>query len=125
MADQFSFTGSYDTKPLSGSLSFAALIDAPINEAVNLEHKSQDEITIIADAPVVVAFGGVTNAHIVIMKATGKVVARFTSANGSAQSIPFDTYLIIMSESAPFTAIDLTRVAGVETTVSIFLGEKA
>jgi len=125
MADQFSFVGSYGTKPLSGSLSFAPLIDTPINESINLDAKHLDEVDLTADAPVSVNFGGVTNANIVILKATGKCRARITSADGASQAIPFDTYLILMSESVPVTAIDITRVAGVETLVKIFLGEKS
>ncbi len=78
------------------------------------------------DAVQTVAFGPLDNAHVVLIKTVGgKVRARLTSADGSQQSIPVDSFMVIVSESVPFTALDLTRVAGVTTTVKVLLGEKA
>jgi hypothetical protein len=126
MADAFKFNGSYETDPLGSATSFAATVIANINEARTLVHKQLSDIDLTVDAPVAIAFGGVTNAHAVLLKATGgKVKARLTSADGATQSIPFDSYLIVFSEAVPFTAIDLTRVAGVTTSVRAFLGEKS
>jgi hypothetical protein len=126
MADSFKLLGSYEVSPLGSSLSFAPSVVAQINEARTLKFKHLQDIDLTADAPVNVSFGGVANAHVVVMKAVGgKVRARLTSAEGSQQAVPFDTYFILMSESAPVTAIDLTRVAGTTTSVRVFLGEKA
>lgn len=126
MADSFKLTGGYEVTPLSNPLSFAASIAAPINEARTMKAKTLTDVLLDADAPEAVAFGDVANANVVILKAIGgKVTAAITSADGNAQAIPFDTYLILMSETVPVTAITLTRVAGTETTVRVFLAEKA
>ncbi len=126
MADSFKLQGSYAVSPLTSPLSFAPSVLADINESRTLKAKQVTEHTLDADAPVNVDFGGVVNANVITLKAVGgKVRARFTSADGSQQSVPFDTYFILMSESVPVTAIDLTRVAGTATTVRVFLGEKA
>lgn len=125
MSDAFKLNGSYQALPLSAPLSFAPTITANIDEALTILAKQVSEMTLNADAPASVAFGGVTNAHIVILKADNKVKALVTSADGVAQAVPFDTYWILMSESVPVTAITLTRVPGTVTTVRVFLAEKA
>jgi len=126
MADGFKLTGGYTVTPLGNPLSFAQNVEAVIDESVTLEAKQLSEQRLTVDTPVPVDFGGVVNANVVVMKAIGgKVTARFTSADGATQSVPFDTYLILMSDAVPITAIDLTRVAGTDTTVRVFLGDKA
>lgn len=126
MADSFALQGSYGVTPLGNPVSFAPLIIAQISEGIQVKAKQVSEMVLSADAPATVDFGGVVNAHIVILKSTGgKVRARVTSADGVSQAVPFDTYWILMSEALPLTAIDLTRVAGAETTVRVFLAEKA
>lgn len=126
MPDAFKLTGSYEATPLSNPLSFAPSVVAPINESKQVKAKEVGEVLLSTDSPVAVAFGGVVNANIIILKAIGgKVRARLTSTDGSTQAVPFDTYLILMSDSVAVTAIDLTRVAGTETTVRVFLAEKA
>lgn len=124
--DAFKLEGSYSIRPLSAPTSFAPEIGAPISETRNVKAVQQYNVTLTSDSPAAVAFGGVANAHLVILKSlSGKVRARLTSADGTAQAIPFDTYLILFSESVPITAIDLTRQPAVETMVRIFLAEKA
>lgn len=126
MVDAFKLLGSYEAAPLAAPLSFAPTVIAQINEARSVKAKQVSDVSLDADAPVSVDFGGVANAHVVILKSTlGKVRARLTSADGSQQAVPFDTYFILMSESVPVTALDLTRVAGTPTVVRVFLAEKA
>lgn len=126
MSDQFTLAGGYTTTPLGGEPSFDPNIDAPINEVTQLVRKKFDTITLTVDTPVAVNFGGLTDANIVILKSTGgvKVRARITSADGTQQAIPFDTFLILMSMDVPITAIDLTRLPATETEVRVFLGEE-
>lgn len=126
MADRFTLSGGYATEPLGGEPSFAALVNAIIDESVILDKQVVDTVRLLVDTPVVLNFGGVTNANIVILKSTGgvKVKARLTSADGTAQAVPFDTFLILMSMDTPITAIDFTRLAGVETDVRVFLGQE-
>lgn len=126
MADQFILSGSYTTTPLGGELSFDPNIDAPINEPIQLTRKKVDTVVLDVDTPVAVSLGGLTQAHIIILKAVGgtSVRVRITSADGAAQSIPFDTYLVLMSMAKPITAIDLTRTPATLTSVLVFLGEE-
>jgi len=124
VADSFNLVGTYGTSPPSGTIA-AASICANISEALSLTRKDLDTISLDTDAPLAVNFGsGVTQAAVAILKATGgKVRARITSADGSQQSIPVDDLLVLISQSVPITGIDLTRVPGVLTTVSVFLGQ--
>lgn len=125
MADVFTLAGSYSVEPASGSPSGDPEIATPLEEAVNIDEKSVVKMVLASDSPAAVAFGAITNAHIVFIRARGgKVRVRLTSADGSQQSVPADPLLLVISQTVPITAIDLTRLAGVETTVQVFLGEK-
>lgn len=126
MSDQFTLSGSYNVTPLGGSASLDPSIDAPLNEGLVLQSKQYIPVHLTVDTPVAVPYGTVVNAHVVILKAAGgKVKARITSADGTTQIVPFDTMLMIRSDTVPITAIDLTRVAATDTIVRVFLGEKA
>jgi hypothetical protein len=124
MADLFTLSGGYGTRPLAGSSGFPS-IDTPLLEQVQLDREATQKLTLTTDSPVAVDFCGLTEAHVVVVKATGsKVRVRLTSADGSAQAIPVDSFLAIIAQAVPFTAMDVTRLAGgVETEVRIFLGE--
>mgnify|MGYP006992523719 CR=1 FL=1 len=127
MADVFSVSGSYQAAPAYGSPSGVGSIVSPIDEEMVLVSKFYDTISLTVDSPVAVPFaGGVTNAHVVIIKAVGgKVKVRLTSADGAVQSIPVDSFAVLFSRSVPFTAIDLTRIPGTITTVDVFLGQNS
>ena len=78
-----------------------------------------------SDAFQSVDFGGLTNAHVLVVKSPGEqVTLRLTSAAGSQQLVPVEEFLAVVSLTSPFTAIDIQRVSGVSTAVKIFLGEK-
>jgi hypothetical protein len=124
MADSFVLDGSYSTTPAVGNPSGIGAITAPLTESLQLTQKHYDTIPLGADAPAAINFGGVVNAHVVVLKATGgKVRVRATSTDGALQAIPVDDLIIIISRTVPITAIDLTRVAGVLTLVDVFLGQ--
>jgi hypothetical protein len=129
MAESFAFKldGSYQVTPLGNPASFAQTLTAPISEALTINQKQETNLDLTSDVtPLPVPFGGVTNANLVVLKAVGgKARARLTSADGSQQAIPFDTYLILMNDKVPITAIDLLRDLGVAVTVRVFLGQKA
>jgi hypothetical protein len=97
----------------------------PINEVVTLDEKNLDQYTLTADAAQAVSFGGVTNAHVVIVSADRPITVRLTSAAGAVQAIPVDDQIVIISRTSPFTAITLTRTPATLTNVNVFLGEKA
>ena len=102
-------------------------LDTIISEMMTLQAKHLDELTLSADAPLAVAFGGVASANLVILKATsgGPVNAIVTSASGASQAIPFDTYLILMTNGIPITALSLQRQPATLTVVEVLLGQKA
>jgi hypothetical protein len=126
MADKFQLTGSWSANPATGSLlaSGAASFAAPISESVMLAQKNYDDYTLDADAVQAVAFGGVADAHVVLIFSDRKIAIRLTSADGATQVVPCDGFLGLISETVPFTAIDIQRVAGQETKVKVFIGEK-
>lgn len=84
------------------------------------------EYELTSDAVQAVSFGGLADASVVVIKSIGgKVRARLTSADGATQAIAVDTFALLISESVPYTALDLMRVAGTETQVKVLLGKKA
>jgi hypothetical protein len=127
MADAFALTGSYTTTPNTGAPSLLAGLGAPIDEEFQISEKALVAgLDLSVDSAVVIPFGSVTNANIVIIKSpVNKVKARLTSADGSVQAIPVDGVLILISQTVPFTALDLTRLPGVDTVVDVFLGQIA
>jgi len=123
---QFSLAGSYLADPLSGDTSLDPSTPAPIDEQMTLDKRSVFDVKLTTDALAAVPMGGITSAHIVILKAIeGKVLAKLTSVAGIAQIVPVDKVLILISEGDPITAISLTRTPALLTTVRVFLGEKA
>lgn len=127
MADKYQHTGSWGTTPQTGALlsNGAPAMTAPINETVTLAQKNFDDYDLVVDTPVAVAFGGCATAAVVNIFSDRKVLVRLTSADGVQQSVPCDGSLMITSRSVPFTAVDLTRVAGQETRAKVFLGQKS
>lgn len=124
MGSIFQFNGSYTADP-GDATSPQTGVGSPINLKANLARKHTDEITLTADAPVSVEFGGIGagGASVVILQVTGKkVTAKLTSGDGASQLVPVDGFLFLASTSTPITAIDLVRTSGADTTVSVFLG---
>ena len=108
-------------------MSFSPAIAACIEESLALKGSPiTGEFELTDDAPVSVPLASLSRAHAVFVKAVGgKVRVRLTSADGSSQAIPVDSVLFVISESVHFTAIDLTRAAGVSVTVRVLLAEAA
>lgn len=91
-----------------------------------LATEQYSQITLTADAPVVLPLGGLADANVLIVKAVGgKVTVRITSSDGSQQAVPVDSFLALISASTPMTAVDVARSPGVQTVVKYFLGQKA
>ena len=128
MSDSFTLSASTRVMPNVGLPlgSGCPTFTIPFDEEVELASKNYEELDLAVDTAVVVPFGGVTNAAVVIIAVENdkKVMARLTSADGTEQAIPVDDSLILICRSVPVTAIDLTRVAATATKVKVFLGEK-
>ena len=126
MADVFAITGSYSATPASGSPSGDPIITSALDERQMLATEQYSQLTLTSDTPAALPFGGLTEATALIVKVVGgKVRVRITSADGSQQAVPVDSFLALMSASVPLTAVDVTRTAGVQTIVRYFLGQKA
>ncbi len=126
MSDLLQISGSLTTTPTSGNPSGDPEVEAQISERVGLINKSISNYQLETDSPVSVNFSGLTNCNVLMVKTVGgKVRVRLTSADGSTQAVPVDSLLILIDLSVPVTAIDLTRVPAVSTTVRVFLGERA
>lgn len=125
MSDVFHFKGCYGTTPTGApnaqpSLSANVLVQASLARKVLSDH----ELT--SDSPLSVPFSGLTDAGVVIVHVVGgKVRLRLTSADGASQAVPCDDLAFVVSRTVPFTALDITRVAGIPVTVTVFLGEVA
>lgn len=128
MGDVFRLQGTYGVESTEDSVqSLDPSIATAISETVALSKKMVVDYELTADAIQAVAFGGLASANVVVIKVEDnrKVLVRVTSADGATQSIPVDTVLVLISMSVSITALDLTRVAGIGTTVRVFLGQRA
>ena len=126
MAHTLSVTGSLKAEPNSGNPSGCPTTLSPIEEKISLSKAPITvEYELTDDAAQAVSFGGLTQANVVMIKSVGgKVRARLTSADGTDQAVPVDSFMLLFSSSVPFTALDITRVSGVSTTVKVLLGER-
>ena len=123
--DTFRFSGSYTTRPTSGNPSGDPEIEASIDERVGLANKVIGLYELTTDSPVSVGLGGLTGANVVIVKTVGgKARVRLTSSDGTTQAVPVDSLMVLITSSVAVTAIDLTRGAGVSTTVKVTLGQQ-
>jgi len=126
MADQLTLDGSVTTTPEMGTVSGFPMLAFPLKEAQALAFMQSSKYLLTADAVQSVNFGGVTNASVLLVKCVGgKVRVRVTSADGAVQSVPVDSLFMLLCESVPITAVDLTRVPATETTVEVFLAQRS
>lgn len=126
MSDKFTVQGSYSVGPQTGGGSGFPSSAVPILESVSLDKSSFQTYILDADSVQVVSLGGLDQAEVLSIKTVGgRARVRITTLQGSTQSIPVDSFLMLLSESDPITAIDLLREVGLEVEVRVFLGQKA
>lgn len=124
--ETFTFSADGTTCPLGAPSGFPVL-DTPFLEQLALSYKKVEDVQLDADGAQAVTLpgGSVKQAHVLMAKAVGgKVIATITNADGAAQTISFDSVLILINLSSPITAISFTRTPGTATTVSTFLGQQ-
>lgn len=128
-SDLLTLQGSLATTPQGGSLPLSGFPSTltQFDERQVLDNLLVQRVELTADAPVAVNFGALSlGATVVQIKCVGgKVRVRVTSTDGATQAIPVDTFALWFSNSVPVTALDLTRVPGVATTVEVILGHRA
>lgn len=128
MTDVFKLQGDFSTEPSGGSCSSSVnpSIESRIDERLSVSGKVVADYTLASDSPQAIAFNGLTGVAVLILKVPdGKVTLTATSADGTAQTIPVDGFLCVISRKTPYTALTLTREAGVETHARVFLGQLA
>lgn len=128
MGDTFKLRGDLSTGPsCGGAPSGFPNVVMSIDESMALAGPPVvGQYDLSTDSPASVSLGGLSGANVVVIKAIGgKVRARLTSADGTSQAVAVDTFAVILSESVPYTALDLTRVASTPTTVKVLLGQTA
>lgn len=133
MIDVLQLSGSLVATPGSAPPSSAVLgFDVgPIDEKMYLAHKSGDTVTLSSDSPFSIPFAGLTHVNVLYIKSVGgKVRVRVTSADGSQQSLPVSSLVILFADTnggadPTITAIDVTRVAGQQTDITYLIGEQA
>jgi hypothetical protein len=126
MTDLFRLFGGYETTPQTGAqASGDPQVNATLDERLTIDNKTQINIVLDSDDPHDVPLGGLESVHVLIMRAVGgKVTVTVSSDDGDDQVFPVDPLLIVESRSVPFTAISLSRVTGIPTTVKVFMAEK-
>lgn len=124
--DVLEFTGSLEVRPRSGStlLDQSLIFARLLSEKLLLKAKLSTRYDLTADGAQTVNLGGLAGAHVLLIESNSRVLVRLTSVEGTTQAVPVDGLCFLVCESEPFTAVDLTRPPGVETTVQVFLGEK-
>lgn len=112
---------------------------ADVLESLPCSARVEVEYTLTADGDASVVFGSLSSAALVVVKvapnvgispspgfpngvaaAANPVAVKLTSALGVA-SVSVDPFMFLLSRGAPYTALTVARVAGVQTTVRIQL----
>jgi hypothetical protein len=121
--DVFALDGGFSAGLALGPPGVDDDLTGDVKSRVYLKNKLANRYSLESGSPVNVSFGGLASAGVVVLRCTGKILARLTSANGAQQVVPVDSLLVLLSGSVPITAIDLTRAASTATLVQVFLGE--
>ena len=125
MAKTYTLNGEWSAAPTVGVPTGEPSVLAPLRESIALSRVSSQEFDLSSDSAVSVNLNGLTEIHVLSIKTVGgKVRAQLTSADGTTQSVPVDSVLVLISSSVPVTALTLTRVAGTSTKVHLFMGER-
>ncbi len=127
MADKFSLSGGYSSVPFTPAQSADFSVESTLDEQVAISDKLAATVDLNADGPQAVPMGSIALAAIVIIKVvTGlKIDAIITTSDGVSQIVPVDSLLVLISQGVPVTALSLTRTPATQTSVRVFLGQKA
>lgn len=127
MADVFRLTGEFSAAPAVFELGVPQdpEVLGALLQSLYLQRKLNTRVSLTGDSPVSVNFESLASAHVILLQATAKVRVRLTSTDGSQQAVPAGPLAILINDAVPVTALDLTRLPGVNTEVHVFLGERA
>lgn len=124
MPDTLSLTMSLGTSPQAGAPSGYASVVTPVDDTYSLTNKILQDVTLSADPAQAVAFGSLTAAGVIKLRATGgPVTAIITWSGGTSQAIPVDPEFTLVTRTNQITGLSLQRSPGTLTTVEVFLGQ--
>ena len=111
----------------------AALISTTVllhASRVPLLRQLSTRYTLTTDSPVPVDFGALSAAHVLGLaldaETTDLVRVQVTWGSGQTpEELPLEDFLWLQNRGTPITAVSLVRTAGKETTVEVFLGQRA
>lgn len=103
--------------------------------------RKEDEYVLTADGDTSVSFSSLpSGANVIVIKVMQNIglppspanpngvpaqpnplVVKLTSTAGAAQGIVVDGFMVLFSQSVPYTALSIARAAGVQTTVRVQL----
>lgn len=109
---------SHDAQDVQGAWG----VDAEFHDTIGFDRIVRQEVKLTDDNPKEVSLGDLPSAALVFVRVTegnAKVRARLTGPDGTDQAISCDPVGFIISMSAPYTAIELTRAAGTASTVRV------
>lgn len=122
MSGVLSINGSVIVAASDDSTDFAPYLG--LDQKLGIERHSIVSLELDTDDPAEVAMHGM-EAHVVIAIANRQVAMLVTSDEGDDQAVPCDPMAILISESAPISALKFTRVAGEATSVKLFIAQKS
>jgi len=128
MADTLTLTGTLQTAPTNPSASGLTGVVSQLAEALTLQTKGiPGEYDLTSDSPQSVSFGALPVVNVLWVKVNGggPVTVSVTSAAGTSQAWPVDSFLCLFTQRVNITAVTLTRPAGVESFVDVFIGQAA
>jgi hypothetical protein len=121
VAETFQFSADVSSQPVVGFPSGDPTVDIPINFLGQIKRPlQQGAVFLTTDNPVSLSFGDLASAMIVVITTVGgKIRVRYTSTDGAQQAVPCDPIAVVVAQSVPMTAVDVTRVAGSGSTVQV------
>lgn len=123
MSDLLRLSGSLSVAAASGSPSGHASQSVPIDEQLPVDHaRANLHYDLVDDTPQVVSLDGLSVSFLLV-KASDKIKVRITTADGAQQVVP-GTFMLLLCDDVPITALDVLRQPAVETLVDITVGIK-
>lgn len=123
MINTVTLTGTLASQ-ISASLAGYPSTITELAERFNTGQVVVKSYTLSADAAQVVQLDGLSGVNFLMVKTDGNhVKLTVSSADGASHSVPVDTLYISISRTVAYTALSLTRDAGVSTDVTVLFAK--
>ncbi len=123
MSDTLELQAALTTTPTIGNPSGVPAITIPVQLELSIVNKSIQQFDMTTDSPYSLDLSSFPNGVNVVQIQTlgGRVTAAISSEKGAGQLVPVDPFYFQCDQAGSISTIDLTRDAGVETNVYVFL----